>query len=79
MAKKPKPKTSKGSKIKNRKQKTHKAISKRVRITKTGKIKIRSGGQDHFNAREGGKTMRNKRKDKSISKVNRKTIKKVAN
>ena len=32
--------------------KTHKATAKRFRITRTGKILQRTGGQDHFNARE---------------------------
>lgn len=53
--------------------KTHKVISKRVRFTKkgrrSGKIKMRKAGQDHFNARESGKTMRNKRSDIDASKT----------
>jgi len=42
--------------------KTHKATAKRFRITRTGKILQRTGGQDHFNAREPGKVTRNKRR-----------------
>ena len=38
---------------------------------------IRAGGQDHFNSRESGKVMRNKRRDKAISKANVKNIKKL--
>ncbi len=60
----------KGGKSANR---THKVISKRVRFTKkgrrSGKIKMRKAGQDHFNAREGGKTKRNKRSDINASKT----------
>ncbi|OGH67470.1 MAG: hypothetical protein A3J66_01220 [Candidatus Magasanikbacteria bacterium RIFCSPHIGHO2_02_FULL_47_14] len=51
------------------KMKTHKATAKRFRVKKTKKgIKIikRTDGQDHFNARESGKTRRNKRSDKSM-------------
>ncbi|OGY85802.1 MAG: hypothetical protein A2233_04385 [Candidatus Kerfeldbacteria bacterium RIFOXYA2_FULL_38_24] len=60
------------------KKKTVKCISKRVWRTKNGKkagkLMKRSCGQDHFNAREGGKTMRNKRQDKNIAKTIKKNI-----
>ncbi|MCF6276299.1 MAG: hypothetical protein L3J07_00460 [Candidatus Magasanikbacteria bacterium] len=52
------------------KLKTHKATAKRFVIKKSKKgtkIISRTGGQDHFNARERGNTKRNKRKDNSIS------------
>ena len=45
------------------KQKTHKALSKRVKITKNGKAIKLKAGKDHFNSRENGKTRRNKRRD----------------
>lgn len=45
------------------KQKTHKSISKRFKITKNGKVLKRVAGQGHFNARETGKVKRNKRRD----------------
>jgi large subunit ribosomal protein L35 len=57
------------------KQKTHKAISKRVRVTKTGKLLKRKGGQDHFNTRESGKVTRNKRRDQQVPKSFEKNIK----
>jgi large subunit ribosomal protein L35 len=47
--------------------KTHKAISKRVKLTKTGKLLKRKAGQDHFNSRESGRVKRNKRRDLSVS------------
>ena len=47
--------------------KAHKTISKRVKVTKTGKIMKRKAGQDHFNSRESGNTTRNKRRDISVS------------
>lgn len=59
------------------KQKTCKAVAKRFKIKKSKKgIKIikRTDGQDHFNARESGKTKRNKRSDKIQCNSLRKTI-----
>lgn len=58
-----------------KKIKTHKAIAKRVKITKTGKMLIRKGGQDRYNSRERSGTRMAKRKDVSISKVEKKNIK----
>lgn len=57
--------------------KTHKAISKRFKITKSGKVLKRAAGQDHFNARESGKVTRNKRRDRQMSESFTKTIKKL--
>ena len=56
--------------------KTHKATAKRFVITKTEKVKKRKAGQDHFNARENGKTGINKRRDIDFSNIaDRKNIK----
>ncbi|MFH1405032.1 MAG: 50S ribosomal protein L35 [Patescibacteria group bacterium] len=49
------------------KQKTHKALAKRVTITKTGKVMKRHCGQDHFNSRATGKITRKKRRDTQLS------------
>ena len=49
------------------KQKTHKGIAKRFKVTKNGKVLKRTAGQGHFNARETGKTRRSKRLDQSLS------------
>ncbi len=57
------------------KQKTRKAIAKRFNITKKGKILRRASGQDHFNARESGKVIKNKRRDKTIDNSFAATIK----
>jgi len=54
------------------KLKTHKALSKRLKITKKGKILKRTAGQDHFNSRESGKTTRNKKSDKQMTSTMRK-------
>lgn len=59
------------------KLKTRKAVSKRIKVTKTGKLKIRSGAQGHFNSRETGKKTRNKRKDKDMATANHNNIKKT--
>ena len=57
------------------KQKTHKALSKRLTITKTGKVLKRRAGQDHFNSRDSGKIVRKKRRDQELSKSFTKTAK----
>ena len=51
------------------KLKTNKAISKRFRVTKNGKIIKRACGQNHFNSRENGKVGRNKKSDVVVSNV----------
>lgn len=36
--------------------KTNKSYTKRIRVTRTGKLVARKPGQDHFNAKERGRT-----------------------
>ena len=55
--------------------KTKKAISKRFKITKKGKIVARTANQDHFNSRESGNKTRQKRADKQITTGIKRTIK----
>ena len=55
--------------------KTRKTMSKRVKITKNGKILKRKAGQDHFNARERSKVTRAKRRDFVLSSTFARTIK----
>ncbi|MBU1160575.1 MAG: 50S ribosomal protein L35 [Patescibacteria group bacterium] len=55
--------------------KTNKAVVKRFKITKNGKIIKRKAGQDHFNARESGKIKRKKRRDILVAKCDIKNIK----
>lgn len=57
------------------KQKTNKALAKRVKITKNGKVIKRKAGQDHFNSRETGKVRRNKRRDVQLGDHVKKAIK----
>ncbi len=57
------------------KLKTHKAVSRRIRVTKNKKYMRKAAGQSHFNARENGKTGRNKKRDFAIAKTEHKTFK----
>jgi len=59
------------------KLKTAKGVAKRIKITKNNKMKIRAGGQNHFNARESGNTTTGKKRDITLSKVNKGNIKKL--
>ena len=58
------------------KLKTNKAIAKRMKVTKNKKVTIRSGGQNHFNAKERGRTRRNKRRDHTLAAVNVNNVRK---
>lgn len=55
------------------------AVSKRFKITKTGKVIKKTAGQNHFNAREPGKVTRNKRRDRQLSETVTRTIKRLSN
>jgi len=57
------------------KLKTKKAVSKRFKITKTGKVTKQTCGKGHFNSRETGNVKRNKRKDGVARKPLNKTVK----
>lgn len=57
--------------------KTKQAVAKRFKITKNEKVLKRTAGQDHFNARESGKTKRNKRRDGQIATVDQRNIKRL--
>ena len=50
-------------------------MSKRVRITRTGKVLKRKAGQGHFNSRESGNTTRNKRTDVAFGVTIRRALK----
>lgn len=60
--------------------KSRKALLKRFKITKKGKIMRRKGGQNHYRAKKSGKKIRSLRKfievDKSLGKIIRRLIKK---
>lgn len=59
------------------KLKTHKATSKRIKVSKNKKLIQRTSGQNHFNSRETGKVTRNKRRNHQIADANKKNIKKL--
>ena len=59
------------------KPKTRKSISKRFKITKTGKVLRRATGQDHSRAKKTGKLIRKKRKWVEVSIPESKKIKKT--
>lgn len=56
----------------NKKLKTVKTISKRVKVSrgKNKTMSVTKAGQGHFNARQTGKTKRNKRGQNIVAKVN---------
>lgn len=57
------------------KLKTHQAVAKRYRITRTGKVIKKHAGRDHFNARESGNVTRAKRRRVNQAKTEHRTIK----
>jgi large subunit ribosomal protein L35 len=61
------------------KQKTRKAIIKRFRITKTGKILRRPTGQDHYLAKRSAKKRRGLRQWIPLARPETKVIRKLLN
>ncbi len=59
------------------KLKTRKSITKRFKITKTGKILRRHTGLDHYRAKKSRKKIRQSRKLVEVSKAEAKKIKKL--
>lgn len=57
------------------KLKTRKAMAKRFKTTKSGKVLVRKSGQGHYNAKETGNKTRKKRKDIVLSKTTYKNVK----
>ncbi len=54
--------------------KTHKALKKRIKVTKQKKVIRRKTGQNHFNSKESGKKTREKRTDKRLTKGDEKNV-----
>lgn len=50
--------------------KTNKSYTKRIRVTKKGKLVVRKPGQDHFNAKERGRTKNQKNRAQSLTVSN---------
>jgi len=55
--------------------KTRKAVAKRIKITARKKFLHRARGQDHFNAKQSGKTIRKLHHQVKVSEINKKIIK----
>jgi ribosomal protein L35 len=55
--------------------KTKRAVAKRFKLSKTGKVIARTAGQDHFNSTDTGNKTRAKRTDKKIMSGLKKIIK----
>lgn len=51
--------------------KTNKSFTKRVRVTRNGKILARKSGQDHFNAKERGRTKGTKKRGITLALTTR--------
>ncbi len=49
------------------KQKTNKSVSKKFRVTGSGKVTRRATGNNHYNVRDTGVATRNKRSDSGIA------------
>ena len=47
--------------------KTNKSYTKRIRVTRNGKLMVRAKGQNHFNAKQGGAKRRSKRRAVSLT------------
>lgn len=54
--------------------KTNKSYTKRLRVTRNGKIIARQPGQNHFNARKSGRDRQNDRTANVISTISKKNV-----
>ena len=51
--------------------KTNKSYTKRLKVSKNGKITARKAGQNHFNAKESRRAQMNKRRSMAIHMSNK--------
>jgi ribosomal protein L35 len=56
------------------KLKTHKALVKRIKVSKRKKVIRRSTGQNHYNSKESGKEGRKKKGDVRLFKADEKNV-----
>lgn len=56
------------------KLKTHKALIKRVRLTKRRKVMKRAANQNHFNSKDTGEEGRKKRRDIRLSQPDERNV-----
>ncbi|MBS0196566.1 MAG: 50S ribosomal protein L35 [Planctomycetes bacterium] len=59
------------------KNKAHKGLLKRIRISKTGKIRHRSASHKHLRSGKGGKKLRQYRRDPYMSSADTKRLEKL--
>jgi large subunit ribosomal protein L35 len=59
------------------KNKSHKGLLKRIRVSKTGKIRHRMAGHKHLRSGKGGKRLRQMRKDPYMSSADSKRLEKL--
>ena len=59
------------------KNKNHKGLQKRMRISKSGKIRHRSANHKHLRSGKGGKRLRQMRKDPYMSNADAKRLEKL--
>lgn len=56
-------------------RKTNKSVSKRIKVTGTGKLMRRTQGQNHFNAKQSGQEERGKRGFSQVAKTDAQKLK----
>lgn len=59
------------------KNKSHKGLQKRIRISKTGMVSHRKSGHKHLRSGKGGKRLRQARKDPFLSNPDAKRLEKM--
>ncbi len=59
------------------KNKNHKGLLKRIRVSKTGKVRHRSANHKHLRSGKGGKRLRQLRKDPYMSNADAKRLEKL--
>jgi ribosomal protein L35 len=47
--------------------KTNKSFTKRIKVTKNGKLKVRKAGQNHFNAKQSGTQRQNRKRTQTLT------------
>lgn len=59
------------------KNKSHKGLSKRIRVSKTGKVRHRSAFHKHLSSHKSGKRLRQLRKDRHVTTPEAKRFEKL--
>jgi large subunit ribosomal protein L35 len=59
------------------KNKTHKGLLKRIRITKTGKVRHRTAGHKHLRSGKGGKKLRQMRRGAFMADADAKRLERL--